>query len=114
MLGRLALKYPNLAKISVRNLTDFLTEPSPILLKQYRHIIDKLTLRNDDDAQRITNSKSRSANPANGRLLNGGDAAIARTMSRNQTLGKYDSLSYSKSTRIFEFIRDLTIECLCL
>jgi hypothetical protein len=42
VFGRLALKYPNLSKISVRHLTDFLTEPSPILLKQYKHIIEKL------------------------------------------------------------------------
>ena len=42
ILARLALKYPNLSKISVRHLSDFLTEPSPILLKQYRHIVEKL------------------------------------------------------------------------
>ena len=42
VLGRLALKYPNLSKISNRHLTDFLTVPSPILLKQYKHIIEKL------------------------------------------------------------------------
>ncbi len=46
VLGRLALKYPNLAKISVRHLSDFLTEPSPILLKQYKHIIEKLNTLN--------------------------------------------------------------------
>jgi hypothetical protein len=49
VLGRLALKYPNLSKISVRYLTDFLTEPSPILLKQYKHIIEKLNFSKNPD-----------------------------------------------------------------
>jgi hypothetical protein len=43
VLGRLAIKYPNLSKISIKHLSDFLTEPSPILLKQYKHIIEKLS-----------------------------------------------------------------------
>lgn len=51
VLGRLALKYPNLSKISNRHLTDFLTVPSPILLKQYKHIVEKLnTLKPSNQA----------------------------------------------------------------
>ena len=49
VLGRLALKHPNLSKISVRYLTDFLTEPSPILLKQYKHIVEKLNFSKNPD-----------------------------------------------------------------
>lgn len=114
VLGRLALKYPNLAKISVRHLTDFLTEPSPILLKQYKHIIDKLTLKSDGENNRKSNhAKSMSVN-VNNRQMNGDLNGTYRSLGRNQTLSKYDTVSYSKSTRIFEFIRDLTIECLCL
>lgn len=138
VLGRLAMKYPNLSKISVRHLTDFLTEPSPILLKQYKHIIEKLTLKTDTIQSGIKSpvngnstltaknndftphhTKTLSAN-INPKLLNGsqdtaGSNGHSRSLSRNQTLAyRSGNASYSKSTRIFEFLRDLTIECLCL
>ena len=71
VLGRLALKHPNLSKISVRHLTDFLTEPSPILLKQYKHIIEKLnTLK-----------------PTNG-------AGAGQKYNANNSLGASNSLRY--------------------
>lgn len=131
VLGRLAMKYPNLSKISVRHLTDFLTEPSPILLKQYKHIIEKLTVKTETTQSGVkspmtakTNdftphhSKTLSAN-VNVKSLNGNQdttgSKCSRSLSRTQTLAyRSGNVSYSKSTRIFEFLRDLTIECLCL
>ena len=59
VLGRLALKYPNLSKISNRHLTDFLTVPSPILLKQYKHIIEKLnTIKTTNNGVNVGGNKS--------------------------------------------------------
>ena len=163
VLGRLALKYPLLSKTSVKHLTDFLTEPSPILLKQYKHIIEKLTVkvgvnsktgqntatnssnltrfsgvkssntiggqsssqanRNIDSSVVIGSSKTLSLSNAskifNSTILDqpNGGGGNSRSLSRSQTLaykGGVENVSYSKSTRIFEFLRDLTIECLCL
>lgn len=122
VLGRLALKYPNLSKISVRHLTDFLTEPSPILFKQYKHIIEKLntfkpsltparkgTNRNGDNQYQTGHHKTLSA------VVNGNITQNLSSISRNQTISyKAGNVSFSKSTRIFEFLRDSTIECLCL
>ncbi len=165
VLGRLAMKFPNLAKISVRHLTDFLTEPSPILLKQYKHIIEKLnTLKpansksiggpktplNHQNNYSLTlgNSYSLRNTSAGGSNYNHNDFTAShgsqtfqpshsKTLSANinpkilntnyldlsnfnlKSICKSNSIttknvSYSKSTRIFEFLRDLTIECLCL
>ena len=138
VLGRLAYKYPNLSKISVRHLTDFLTEPSPILLKQYKHIIDKLnpikpsTLPSNGNRLALNsvftplNQKPAEFQPghtktlsigANGRQLNASTELSNKltSISRNQTINyKNGNASFSKSTRIFEFLRDSTIECLCL
>ena len=103
VLGRLALKYPNLSKISVRHLSDFLTEPSPILLKQYKHIIEKLNNLNSKTSPAKQNVSKHSAKSS------------SRSISRSQTLAyRNGNVSFSKSTRIFEFLRDSTIECLCL
>jgi hypothetical protein len=142
VLGRLALKYPSLAKTSVKYLTDFLTEPSPILLKQYKHIIEKLThqkggggggakspptpLVNTNNLNKTLDNQSKTLRPG-GPQVNLIGVNGTRSLSRSQTLaykggadqiiGAYNNLilvSYSKSTRIFEFLRDLTIECLCL
>ena len=164
VLGRLALKYPNLAKISVRHLTDFLTEPSPILLKQYKHIIEKLNTLKPANSKSIYGPKPNQ--PNNHSLTLGNSYSLrhtsagganyssnqndfsshgsqtfqpshSKTLSANinpkilntnyldlsnfnlKSIGKSNSIatknvSYSKSTRIFEFLRDLTIECLCL
>lgn len=118
ILSKLAMKYPNLARISVRHLTDFLTEPSPILLKQYKHIIEKLTLKADNNGagnKQTTDLKSATLKnlPPDARFNTPNKAY--RSLERNPTISyKYDPMSYSKSTRIFEFIRDLTIDCLCL
>ena len=103
ILARLALKYPNLSKISVRHLSDFLTEPSPILLKQYRHIVEKLNnLKQTAAIKHNDGSKTPNMLKPN-------------SVSRSQTLVyKNGNVSFSKSSRIFEFLRDLTIECLCL
>jgi hypothetical protein len=170
VLGRLAIKYPNLSKISIKYLTDFLTEPSPILLKQYKHIIEKIStsksgpsvgsgngsanigvksnysntlgtssLRYMDNSISAGNgpflphhSKTLSAG-VNTKLLNqvmnsDGHHTLklpshshggSRSVSRHQTLqyraggGLANIVSNSKSIPIFEFLRDLTIECLC-
>lgn len=42
VLSRLAEKYPRLATYVIRALCDFLTEPSPVLYKLYRHTSQKL------------------------------------------------------------------------
>lgn len=103
VLGRLALKYPNLSKISVRHLSDFLTEPSPILLKQYKHIIEKL------------NNLNTKTSPVKQNASKNLTKSTSRSISRSQTLAyRNGNVSFSKSTRIFEFLRDSTIECLCL
>ncbi len=138
VLGRLAYKYPNLSKISVRHLTDFLTEPSPILLKQYKHIIDKLnpikptTLPSNGNRLVLNsvftplNQKPAEFQPGHSKAMSVGvngrqsNANIdlnnkLTSISRNQTINyKNGNVSFSKSTRIFEFLRDSTIECLCL
>ncbi len=149
VLGRLALKYPLLSKTSVKHLTDFLTEPSPILLKQYKHIIEKLTAKsniannnNPDGLKSPVNSHNNTlifhgnnknvdlatrqfqAKAQNSKITNYStlDQPISpnqysnvKLLSRSQTLAhRGDNVSYSKSTRIFEYLRDLTIECLCL
>ncbi len=142
VLGRLALKYPFLSKTSVKHLTDFLTEPSPILLKQYKHILEKLSVKsnaannlNPDVAKSPVNSynnipifngnKSAEVSffQSKGMVLNykigqsnvSTQSSNGRVLSRSQTLAhKGTNASYSKSTRIFEYLRDLTIECLCL
>ncbi|CAF0782495.1 unnamed protein product [Brachionus calyciflorus] len=105
VLARLALKFPKLAQTSVKHLTDFLLDPSPILFKQYKHIIDKLIVKND---QNQVGTKS-----SNGTNISKG--SNSRSLSRNQTLPyRVGNATFSKSTRIFEYLRDLTIECLCL
>ena len=142
ILGRLALKYPNLSKISVRHLSDFLTEPSPILLKQYKHIIEKINTLKPNNGTKSTmqgSNKTRSSNnesshyPHNNSQKfsttnNNGRFAVSstqnysetnqyttRSLSKNQLVPHGNSnVSFSKSTRIFEFLRDLTIESLCL
>lgn len=144
VLGRLALKYPNLSKISVRHLTDFLTEPSPILFKQYKYIIEKLnTLKgaNNNGAgpkspvnqtgtiiigtnslrnAPVINNTNNDFQPHHTKTLSNINTKIlnndySRSLSRNHTLSyRSGNVSYSKSTRIFEFLRDITIECLCL
>lgn len=130
VLGRLALKFPNLSKISVRHLSDFLTEPSPILLKQYKHIVEKVntlkpaktvpypTVRHPEGASNHNKTLSTSTN--NGRFVVTSAAnpeinqQTTRSLSKNQIVPTRSGASFSKSTRIFEFLRDLTIECLCL
>jgi hypothetical protein len=154
VLSRLALNYPSLSKTSVKHLTDFLTEPSPVLLKQYKHIIEKLTIKSSMATN--VNSNVTKSSPVNSQsnviLYNGINKSTdfssqingqfqsktlssnlhakipgldmannqnlynnTRSLSRSQTLvHKRINASYSKSTRIFEFLRDLTIECLCL
>jgi hypothetical protein len=42
VLSRLAEKHQALATYAIRALCDFLTEPSPLLYKLYRHISQKL------------------------------------------------------------------------
>jgi hypothetical protein len=122
VLARLALKYPNLAKISVRHLTDFLTEPSPILLKQYKHIVEKLTDKGSSAAgapdlagmaPRFNKYDYKSRTAQTGFNLSG-YRSLDRQATFSTTRSDQNAPSYSKSTRIFEFIRDLTIECLCL
>jgi len=158
VLGKLALRYPNLSKISVRYISDFLTEPSPLLYKQYKYIMDKLSTSNSSsqkvkyanvaafNTSKVKSSdnnntfqphhaKTLSAN-INSKMLfqnmdqtsshftiNGGEhfQNVKSSLSRSHTLANKQasstattSASYSKSTRIFEFLRDLAIDCLCL
>lgn len=140
VLGRLALRYPALARTSVKHLTDFLIEPSPILLKQYRHIIEKLNhVKSSNNSSKLMNKTQTLTNGKTGLSLtrhlgsssNSTEVNLnattpsstlatpynnSRSLSRSQTLAYSGNkaVSYSKSTRIFEFLRDLTIECLCL
>jgi hypothetical protein len=149
VLGKLALRYPNLSKISVRYISDFLTEPSPLLYKQYKYIMDKLN-SNTSQKSNYTNAafntikaksdksahfqphhaKTLSANINSKFLFQNMDQASSHftingehlrnaksSLSRSHTLAykqQSQSVSYSKSTRIFEFLRDLAIDCLCL
>lgn len=61
VLARLAIKFSRLAHISVKHLTDFLLDPSPILYKQYKHIADKFLSSNFD-------TKKNSSNEAKGKI----------------------------------------------
>jgi hypothetical protein len=127
ILGRLAFKYPNLSKISVRHLTDFLTEPSPILLKQYKHIIDKsnqskLATLPSGGVNKLNSVFNQNNKQSNEQFQPGHSKALSTGynmghLTRNPTISYRNSggnLNFSKSTRIFEFLRNSTIECLCL
>jgi hypothetical protein len=81
--------------MSVRYLTDFLIEPSPILLKLYKYSIEK--------------SRSNT-------LAKHSSDILVKTLMNNNSFGEhqFSSNNFRKSSWIFEYLRDTAIDCLCL
>ena len=94
MIGKLAVKFQNLSKMSVRYLTDFLIEPSAILLKLYKYSIDKTR--------------------SNTLAKHSSDILIKTFATNNFGEHQFSSNNFRRSSWIFEYLRDTAIDCLCL
>jgi hypothetical protein len=75
--------------MSVRYLTDFLIEPSPILLKLYKYSIEKI-----NSVKTNTLSKHQSE-------------TLMKSLNNND-----EKYSFRKSSWIFEYLRDTAIICM--
>ena len=80
--------------MSVRYLTDFLIEPSPILLKLYKYSIEKV---HSIKSNSITKQQSE---------------IFLKSLTKNDE--PYSNNNFRKSAFIFEYLRDTAIEYLCL